>query len=81
MIQLVKLKRTEKNSMSCPFTLVLSIYLNIRGNSFSSSSLLPSVAKQKGRCFSDEITCSLLNGARASLTIDVAFVLERDNHI
>ena len=55
------------------------IYLNISGNSFSSSSLLPSVAKQYGPFLKDVITCSLLNGASASFTIAVAFVLKVKN--
>lgn len=50
-------------------------------NPKASSSLLPSVAKQNGSCFKDETTCSLLNEAIASLTIEAAFVLNITNEI
>lgn len=50
-------------------------YLNIKGKSFSSSSLLPSVAKQYGLSFKNVSNASLLSGARASFTIAVLLVL------
>ena len=56
------------------------IYLNISGKGFSSSSLLPSVAKEYGLFLKDAMTCSLLSGASAFFTIAVVFVLKVKNN-
>ena len=58
------------------YTVIVLTYLNIKGKSFSSSSLLPSVAKQYGLFCKNSSNASLLSGPRASLKIAVLLVLK-----